>query len=85
MTDPARIELLVRRRFVAVPGAVAHPLAGNAWELHLPLASVQRLVKDATRPEVWDGAIFLLDGRETEPAVGSGVTHDSVKVTVWLS
>jgi hypothetical protein len=89
MPAPARIELLVRRRFVVLPGATARALAGNAWELSLPLSAVQPLVRDATEPEAWDGAIFLLDGRETEPAVGcgtggSGVTRESVKVTVWV-
>lgn len=79
------IELLVRGRFVALPGAIATKLAANAWEIAVPISpAVQRWVRDAQNPEAWDGQIFALDGRETEPAVGAGGTRDEVKVTVLL-
>ncbi|MEQ1508734.1 MAG: hypothetical protein ABMB14_41285, partial [Myxococcota bacterium] len=67
------IELLHRNRFVAVPGAAARKVAANVWTLQIPVTdAIRRLVPRADDPEAWDGAVFSLDGKETDPAVGSG-------------
>jgi len=80
-----KIELLHRNRFVALPDATASKVAANAWTLTIPLTdAVRRLVSRADDPEAWDGAVFLLDGRETEPAVGSGGGPERITVTVLV-
>lgn len=77
------IEILHRRRFVALPEATASRISANAWSIRIPLTpAVRRIVRDAERPEAWDGAIFALDGEEAQPAVGTGGDDRAVTVTV---
>jgi hypothetical protein len=78
------VALLVRGRFVPLDAEAVH-IAANAWEIRIPATpAVERLVRRAADPVAWDGAIFALDGRETEPAVGSGIVPGGVKVSVLL-
>ena len=80
-----RIELLHRRRWVALADASARNVAANAWTLTIPLTdAVRKLVPRADDPEAWDGAVFQLDGKEAEPAVGSGVGPTGITVTVLV-
>lgn len=79
------IELLHRGRFHPIDDATARSLASNAWEIRLPLASpAHRLARRAPTPEAWDGAIFALDGAQTEPATGSGLDRGALYLTVLI-
>lgn len=85
MSAMPTIELLHRDRPVLLPSATASQVAANAWTLTIPLDdAVRRLVPRAGDPEAWDGAVFLLDGRQTEPAVGSGAGPTRITVTVLV-
>lgn len=78
------IEVLVRGRFVELPEARARAVAGNAWEIDIPdVGTLKRKTRRGDRPEDWDGAVFLVDGRETEPGIGSGGRGGTVTVSVW--
>jgi hypothetical protein len=77
------IELLHRRRFVPLDGAVARKIAGNCFAVTIPLTdAVRRMVRAPERPESWDGAVLALDGVEAQPAVWSSATADAVTVTI---
>lgn len=79
------ISVLVRGRFVDLPGAVATPIAGNGWQVRIPdPASLSRRTRRGGAVEDWDGAVLLIDEQETQPAVGSGGGKDHVVVTVWI-
>lgn len=79
------IELLVRGRFVDLPGATATPVAGNGWSIRIPdPGSSSRRTRRGPALEDWDGAVFALDGEETQPGVGTGGGADHVLVTVWV-
>ncbi|MCA9569530.1 MAG: hypothetical protein KC656_16905 [Myxococcales bacterium] len=79
------IEVLVRGRFVPLDDASARRIAGNTWEIRIPdPASIARRTRRGASPEDWDGAVFVVDGAETEPGVGSGGGPDHVVVTAWI-
>ncbi|HHO54648.1 MAG TPA: hypothetical protein ENK18_28170 [Deltaproteobacteria bacterium] len=79
------IELLHRGRFFPVEDASARALSSNAWELRLPITSaVHARTRRRPDPEDWDGAIFALQGAQTEPAVGSGRDRGAIYLTVLV-
>ena len=81
----ATVEVVHRNRFVAIPGATAKEIRGDAWEIRIPaLDPIHGKTRRKPTPEGWDGAVFAIDGRETAPAVGSGTERDGVVVTVWV-
>lgn len=70
---------------MALPGASAVRVAANAWNVTIPLTdAVRKLVPRADDPAAWDGAVFALDGREAEPAIGSGSGPAGITVTVLV-
>ena len=79
------IHVLHRGSFLAIPAAQATQVAHNAWEISIPSDDP---VHDKTRrnptAEAWDDAIFLVDGVETQPAIGSGETRREVRVSVFV-
>ena len=79
------VEVLARGRFQAVPDATVRAVGPNAFEIRLPVGSpIHARCRRRPEPEAWDGAIFSLDGVETEPAVGSGADAGAVQVTVLI-
>lgn len=79
------LHVLHRNRFHPLTGATARPLAANAWEITVPATdAVKKLTRRGFTAEAWDGAVFLVDGVETEPAVGSGESKKAVTVTVFI-
>jgi hypothetical protein len=80
-----RIELEHRRRLHEVKGATVKPLAANAYEVCLPRDD--EAVQRSRRPwtvEGWDGAVLVLDGKDAEPAVASGIDPRKVRLTVFV-
>lgn len=79
------VEVLHRSRFQPLPSATAEKIAANAWEIVIPIDdAVRRVSKNPADPTSWDGAVFSIDGVQTEPAVGSGGGADAVRVTVLV-
>lgn len=77
------IEARHRNRIFPVPGVTAKKLASNAWELTVPRTpEAQRLFGPDLRG--LDGAVFVLDGKESEPTLISGEGPDGMKVSVWI-
>ena len=77
------VQVLRKGRFVEVPGARVRPLASNAWEITIPRTdAVRRACGRGVALEDWDGAIFVVNDLETEPAIASGMSRDVVRVTV---
>jgi len=69
------VELLVRNRFLTIPGTTARFVAANAWEISVPRDdTTARLSRRTLDPEAWDTAVFSLDGVQAHEAVGSGIT-----------
>lgn len=80
------VEVRVRNRFVAVPGAEARRAAANTWEVRVPrTAEVARAlrVRDVTL-EAFDDAVVAIDGQTSTQALGSGETAAHVVVTVVI-
>lgn len=77
--------MLVRGRFEPLVNATAIPVAGNAYQIRVPVdeALLRRVRREATA-ESWDDAVFLIDGKESEPAVGSGEGPGHVTVTAFV-
>jgi hypothetical protein len=79
------VELLVRGRFVPLPGATVERVAGNAFTVRIPDPdALRRRTRRGANPEDWDGAVFSLDEVETEPGLGSGLDRGAVLVSVWI-
>lgn len=76
------VGLLVRGRFVALPGAAARAIAGNAWEIRVPRSpEAERLLGRGLAK--LDGAVLLIDGQQTEPALISGEGPEHVTASAW--
>jgi len=79
------VSVLGKGRFEKLSDVQITAVGPNAWELDIGLAGMDpKRVRRGPNPEDWDGAIFLLDDRETEPALGSGQAKGRVKVTVFV-
>ena len=80
-----KVELLVRGRFETLEAAKTKSVGPNVWELEIPHDDPGlKRARMGRRAEDWDGAVFAIDGVESEPAVGSGDSERSVRVTVYL-
>jgi hypothetical protein len=78
------IEVLHRNRFREVADATAERISGNAWTVRIPTDSrIHGQIKRAPTAEGWDGAVFFIDGRETEPGLGSGTRRGFVEISVY--
>lgn len=79
------IELLVRGHFVPLRDATATALSSNSWTVRIPdPLAIRKRTRRGDTTEDWDGAVFCLDGVETEPGLGSGGGGDHVLVSVWV-
>lgn len=75
------VHVLHRGRFYEIPAATATQVAANAWTIAIPIADpIHQRTKRAPTAEGWDEAVFLVDGVETQPGLGSG--EDARVVTV---
>lgn len=75
----------VRGRFEVLADASVIPIAGNAYQIRIPFdEALLRRVRRGATAESWDDAVFLIDGRESEPAVGSGEGPGHVIVTAFV-
>lgn len=81
--DP--ILVLHRGRFYEIDGASAERVASNTWQVRIPAADpIHKRTRRSADAESWDGAVFLVEGQETQPAVGSGEDKGGVTVTVFV-
>ena len=81
----APIQVLHRNHFVEIRSAALKKLAGNCWEVSIPVDDpVHKRVRRPATAEGWDGAVFLIDDKESEPAVGSGESPREIRVTVYV-
>lgn len=79
------LHLLVRSHFVDLPEASAERIADNAWTIAIPLTdAVTRRARRRPEPEAWEGAIFLIDDAETQPAVVTAIDAVEVCLTAWI-
>ncbi|MCB9675225.1 MAG: hypothetical protein H6737_08915 [Alphaproteobacteria bacterium] len=80
------VQVLNKGRFEALPDATCRPAGStNVWEIEVPVtAELQKRLRRGPSPEDWDDAVFLVNGVESEPAVGSGEGKGTVKVTVFF-
>ncbi len=78
-----QVELRVRNRVFPLPGATARALASNAFEVTVPRSpEARRLLGDDLGK--LDGAILVLDGEESEPALICAEGPDAVRVSAWI-
>jgi len=80
-----RIELEHRGRLYDVAGATVKPISPNTFEVTLPRDD--QAVQRSRRPwtlEGWDGASLVLDERDAEPAIASGIDDKAVRLTVFI-
>ncbi len=79
------VQILVKGRFWPIPGAKIREIAPNAVEITIPLSpDLKKRTRRGEQAEDWDGAVFLVDDEESEPAVGSGQKNGSVMVTAFF-
>ena len=77
--------VLHRGRWFDLDKVRARKIATNAWELSIPRdEALHRRLRRVATPEAWDGAVFLIDDTETEPAIGSGATQTHLKITALV-
>lgn len=79
------ILVLVRNKFVEVPGALARHITANVWEVRLDRdEATRRLLRRDITVDGFDDAVFLVGGVESIQAMGSSETPEAVVVTVLL-
>lgn len=79
------IAVLVKGRFETLPDASARSIGANAYAIEVPITPERtKRVRRGGKAEDWDGAVFLLDDEESQPAMGSAEGPNSVTVTVLL-
>ena len=84
MSDEDAVEVLHRNRFQAIAGATVERISSNAWTVRIPVDDpIHRKVRRQPTPEGWDGAVFFVDGLETEPALGSGLRRGVIEVSAF--
>lgn len=77
------VELLVKGRFRPLAGATCRKVAANAWEVRVP-KTPENLRLAGPELRGLDGAVFGVDGLQTEPGVVSAEGRESVTVSVWV-
>lgn len=79
------LQILVRGRFFPLEGATVKKVALNAWEIRVPRdEAVAKRARRKLSVEAWDGAVFLIDDVETEPAMVSKETSDALFLTALV-
>ena len=81
MTD---LQILHRNHFRPLKNATARQIAGNCWEVRIPIADNRRWLP-GTRASDFDDAIVLVDDEESNQVIGTREGSDFVVVTVVLS
>ncbi|TNE92644.1 MAG: hypothetical protein EP330_01480 [Deltaproteobacteria bacterium] len=78
------IEVLHRNRFRPVDDARIERISSNAWTVRIPVSSpIHKAVRRNPTAEGWDGAVFLIEDTETEPALGSAVRGGFVEISAF--
>ncbi len=79
------VHVLHRGRFFEIDAASATQVASNAWEITIPVDDpIHGKTRRAPTAEGWDEAVFLVDGTETQPGVGSGENKREVRVSAFV-
>lgn len=84
MGDPPLLEVLVRNRLCALPGATLRRVRANVLEVTIPRTeAVARVLRRSTVDlACFDDVSFYLNGEPCLQALGSGESPDAVVVTV---
>ncbi|MCO4746114.1 MAG: hypothetical protein KC912_15060 [Proteobacteria bacterium] len=78
------VEVLHAGRFQVCEAAVVETISSNAWTVKIPVNDpIHRRLRRKPTPEGWDGAVFFIDGVETEPGLGSGLANGFVTVGTY--
>jgi hypothetical protein len=78
------VEVLHAGRFQVLESAVVETISSNAWTVKIPVNDpVHRRLRRQPTPEGWDGAVFFIDGVETEPSLGSGLANGFVSIGTY--
>lgn len=79
------VEVLHRRRFYVIDEPRLTKVSTNSWSLDLPKDHVihQRVRRKPTL-EGWDGAVFSLNGEESEPCVATGEGRDTISLLIYV-
>ncbi|MEZ4322270.1 MAG: hypothetical protein R3F61_32655 [Myxococcota bacterium] len=79
------VAVLVKGRYETLAGARTKSVGPNVLEIEIPMTpEIMKRTRRGGQAEDWDGAMFLVNDVEAEPAVGSGETPTSVRVTVFF-
>ena len=80
MSEP--ISVLFRGRFFEIPAARVEKVGANVWEIAIDVGDpIHKRVRREPTAEGWDEAVFLIEDKESEPAVGSGENKREVRVS----
>ena len=83
MNEP--VSVLHRGRFYEIEGARVAQIAANVWEIAIDVGDpIHKRVRRAPTAEGWDQAVFLIDGKESEPAVGSAENKREIRVSAFV-
>ena len=78
------LQILVKSSFRPISGVDVRALTTNSWTLRFDRNAQYPKFFRGDLERLLDGAIFLIDDVESEPAVMSAVDGRSVTVTVWV-
>ena len=78
------LQILVKSSFRPISGAQVASLTPNSWTLQFERQAKYPKFFRGDLEKLLDGAVFLIDDVESEPAVMSAVNGQSVTVTVWV-
>ena len=77
------LQILHRSHFRPLKGATARQIAGNCWEVTIPLADNRRWLP-GTQARDYDDAVLLVDDEESVQVMGTREHRDAIVVTVVL-
>lgn len=78
------VEVLHNGSFRPIEGATFEEISSNAWTVSIPVHDpIHGRVRRRPTAEGWDGAVFFIDGVETEPALGSGLKRGQIKISAY--
>ena len=78
------LQILHRNPFRPLKKATARQIAGNCWEVTIPITENRRWLP-GTQASDFDAAVVLVGDEESNQVIGTGEGSDFVVVTVVLS
>ena len=79
------VEILHRGSFRLLPGVAAKRICANAWEVVIPKDdTMKKLLRGKLKLEDFDEAVLLIDGVESQYAVGTEERKEGVVLSVLL-